>query len=331
VVLGVVESGNANGTEDDASTNTEIEAGSLPEMEGVDFGGREIPFLLESGTNRAATHHLIKHHNGEPKSLSAPVVDGKSSSLLEYMLAVPEDTRHAKLRQIFPESPVHSRREIGDEAKADPHKGPRLSSLLELSVISSVALVIIAAFHASLVRLEAFGQYVSVGYGGQPFIEGGIVGFLRGAASSAPLEALYAHSTMASAACGLSVAGASFLLRRAGLERRGRYEALARFSESEEWRAHVIGEDKPSSTIVRPAELVEAAIAGVVAYIALRLLVALVGGFQDVLSFVGVEVGVFAAESERTVFYGAFAFGLFVLWRRVSARRLRLRISRGKV
>lgn len=331
VVLAAVRHDISSEPEGNASENTDHVVAAFPELENVDFGGREIPCALEPDATRAATYRHIKLHNGEPKSVSALAGGDERFSLLDYILATSEESRHEKLREMFPESPAHSRREAGEDRWNYEF---RLSSVLGAASTASVALIVGVAAHTLLGRLEAFGQYVGVGYGGQPLVEGGLVGVLRSVANAAPLEALYAHSLLVSALCGLLAAVVGDSWRRASLDLRKRRESLARFRDSEKWRAHRIEEEHPSKSFVRPAELLEVGVAGVAVYFALRLLLGLLAEFQDVFRLVGVEMGtadVVLGEPGRAALYGAVGFGLLVLWRRVSARRMRLRIARGEV
>src|SRR5215218_4176088 len=115
-----------------------------------------------------------------------------------------------------------------------------------------------AGLDALLGRLEAFAQYVGIGYGGQPIVEGGLVGRLREIARSAPLEFLYALRKPVCLLAGIAV-GTWCLTSRMKLLRLS--ARLSRFGEGP-WQAHQIPEEREqgrtsSTALLTPREVLE--------------------------------------------------------------------------
>jgi hypothetical protein len=340
-------------------------ASALPELSGVDLGGRPMPCATGKAPHDnvpadravwAEVRRSITQRNGKPNSVPLPAIaerrhlseDAKGanappsnspeirrapSTLLNFILSIPEESRHEKLRELFPENPRRARSEPDAAPEDRTSKLPEPPTATELSLAAVVAIAVSMLVHTTLRRLESFGDYVGVGYGGLPFVKGGLSGFLRMLASSAPMDALYDNRLLSSVLAGILAAVAVFALLRGISTRRRRYESLSRFNEGE-WRAHLVEEERPSRMIVRPGEAFEAAVSCVAAFFALGLLERVFSTLLEKAETAGLEVGAFsvaAVEPGRMTMYGAVLFGLFVLWRRVSARRQLARIVEGGI
>lgn len=376
-----------------SADNREQVGGALPQLAGVDFGGREISYVPKTGPGeenarsretRNALTFLVEKHNGVPR-LSSPSIpveaEGRISehggsgeegeeprqlpaaSLSERLLQLPEDERHERLREAFPESPNRARPAATDEAgeseeetgdgEGAPFSLPRLvlpsGRALAAMVVASLLACVLTFFAAG--RLEAFSQYVEVGSDGQPTLGGGVTGQIRLIMSQEPFTSVYEWrgivSLMAGAGC--FVAGG---LRWNG---RRRLEAISLELQSHDegpWRAHLPGagsEDDPDGSgreassspawqdfevfgIVNARGLVDGLVAAGVLYGVFYLALPLVKGLHGVLAALGVSGGSseqFVAGAMALAALAAFVGGLYTTIRRSAIRAQKRKILNG--
>jgi hypothetical protein len=184
-------------------------------------------------------------------------------------------------------------------------------------------------------RVEALGYHVGVGYGGQPFVGGGLVGQLRELARSAPMEALYALREPASLLVGVAV-GIGRLRARARLQRLSR--DLQSFKEAP-WRAHLLGDGErasraPSKAAVTVREVVEGFLGGALSYALLSLLLDAAGSLYEAMVSLGLAGGSYGALFEgsgRIAPIVGLACGLYVLARRAALRHRRTKLIEGNI
>ena len=356
------------------STEEEQAQAVLPELEGIDFRGRAIAYVPKVGPGEEnarareahnACRYLVERQNGVPQLVfpSTPEEQDASdtgaeggerrdqsaapTSLAEWTLTLPEGERQGLLRNLFPESP-HRRgpspsTETGDgdeeEQEVEPTGGelrraPNISAFSALGMVLLMAAVA-AGLDALLGRLEAFGQYVGIGYGGQPIVEGGQVGRLREIAQSAPLEFLYALRTPVCLFAGIAV-GMWCLASRTKLLKLS--ADLSRFREGP-WRAHQIAEEREqartSSKIpLTPREVLEGATGAGVAFVLVHLVLVVARKFysvMDALGMVGDPYEVLFENSGRLAIIAGIACGLYVLARRIGLRKQRTKLNEGRL
>lgn len=356
------------------STEEEQTQAVLPELEGIDFRGRAIAYVPKVGPGEGnvrareannACRYLVETQNGvlqlvfpstpEEQDAGDTGAEGGErrdqsaapTSLAEWILSLPEGERQGPLRNLFPESP-HRRgpspsTETGDgdeeEREVEPARG-ELRRATNISAFSALGMVLLMAAVAAgldvlLGRLEAFGQYVGIGYGGQPIVEGGLVGRLREIARSAPLEFLYALRKPVCLLAGIAV-GMWCLASRMKLLRLS--ADLSRFREGP-WRAHQIAEEReqartPSKTPLTPREVLEGATGAGVAFVLVHLVLVVARKFysvMDALGMVGDPYEVLFENSGRLAIIAGIACGLYVLARRIGLRKQRTKLNEGRL
>ena len=312
---------------------------------------------------RNARRYLVERQNGVPRLVflstpeeqdaeaedsERPDESAAPNSLAEWILALPEEERQNSLRELFPESPnriapphyqqhrntngkVRKGKTAGERRRMTPPEMPALSALTMVPLMASIA----AGLDLLLGRLEAFGQHVGVGYGGQPVVEGGLVGRLREFARSAPLEVLYTFKEPVSLLAGV-VVGMKRLASRTRLLRLS--ADLSRFGEGP-WRAHLVTEEgaqarAPSKALLTPREALESAGGGAVAYALLYLVLSVAQEIYDAmtaLGMAGASYRVLFENSDRIAVIAAVTCGLYVLARRVGLRKQRLKLIEGRI
>jgi hypothetical protein len=357
------------------STEKEEQAEAvLPELEGIDFGGRAIAYVPKVGPGEQnarareahnACRYLVERQNGVPQLVFSSTPEEQNAgnteaeggerrdqsaaptSLAEWILILPEGERQGPLRRLFPESP-HRRgpspsKEMVDrdeEAREVEPTGGELRRAPNISAFSALGLVLLmaavaAGLDALLGRLETFAQYVGIGYGGQPIVEGGVVGQLREIARSAPLEFLYALRKPVCLLAGIAVG----MWRLASRTKLLRLSAdLSRFREGP-WRAHHIAEEReqvrtPSKTALTPREVLEGATGAGVAFVLVHLMLVVARelyGVMGAFGMVGDPYEVLFVNSGRLAIIAALICGLYVLARRIGMRRQRTRLNEGRL
>jgi hypothetical protein len=362
VVLGAVGHFRRYAADPVSNANGERAGTVLPELEGVDFGGRQITYVPKAGPGeenarareaRNACRYLVERQNGVPQLIfpstpeeqDAEAEDGEQrsesaapTSLAECILALPEEERQDSLRELFPESPsrIDPRhyRQPGDTngkaRKGRPDGEQRRMTLPEMPALPVLAMVLLMATIAAgldllLGRLEAFGQHVGVGYGGR----------LREFAWSAPLEVLYTFKEPVSLLVGV-VMGIRRLTSRTKFLRLS--ADLSRFREGP-WRAHLATEERararaPSKAPLTPREALEGAAGAAAAYALFYLTLSVARGLYDAittLGMAGASYRVLFENSDRVAVIAAVACGLYVLARRVGLRKQRTKLIEGYI
>ncbi|MDQ4042369.1 MAG: hypothetical protein M3118_00940, partial [Actinomycetota bacterium] len=344
----------------------------LPELEGVDFGGRQIPYVPKAGPGeenarvreaRNACRYLVERQNGVPRVVfpstpekqDAEAEDGERrtesaspTSLAEWILALPEGERQDSLRKLFSESPnrldppqyqqpgdmngkIRKGQPAGEQRQVTPTEMPALSILATVLLMATIA----AGLDLLLGRLQAFGQHVGVGYGGQPVVEGGLVGQLREFARSAHLEVLYALKQPVSLLV-VVVVGMRRLTSRTKVLRLS--ADLSHFGQGP-WRAHQVTEERerartPSKAPLTPREVLEGATGAVLAFVLVHLVMVVtqkVYGAMAALGMVGDSYDILFENSGQLAFIAAVACGLYVLARRVGLRKQRTKLIEGQI
>lgn len=291
VVLGALGHFRRYAAEPGSDGNAERAGTVLPELESVDFRGRQIPYVPKPGPGeenarvceaRNACRYLVERQNGVPQLMFLSVPEEQDAgdaeveggerpgekaaptSLAERILALPEGERQDSLREVFPESPNRidplNYRQPGDAngkiRKEQPDGERRRMTPPEIPALSALAIVLLMAAIAAgldllLESLEAFGQPGGVGYGDRAVVEGDLVGRLRGFTRSAPLEVLYAFKKPVSLLAGIMV-GTRRLTVRTKLLRLS--ADLSRFGEGP-WRAHLVTEERAQARAPSKAPL----------------------------------------------------------------------------
>jgi hypothetical protein len=373
VVLGAIGHFRRYASDAGSTKNAGRAGAALPELEGMDFGGREIAYVPRVGPGEenarsreawAACRFLVERQNGVARlafpSSPEPTADHAAAgsearpedaaprSLLEWILSLPEEDRQECLKELFPKGPhrnepspgsgpreanegTRGAGEAGGDRRGEPPEIPASSALATVTLMASVA----AMVDLLLGRAEAFGQYVGLGYGGQPSVVGGLVGQLRELARSAPMEALYALRKPASLLVGVAV-GVGRLGARTKLQRHS--EDLRRFQEGP-WRAHLVGERErasraPSKAPVTPKEVVEGLAGGALGCALLYLALDVAGRIYGAMVSLGMTDGSYEMIFEgsgRIAAIGGLACGLYVLARRAALRRQGANLIEGRI
>ncbi len=341
----------------------------LPELEGVDFDGRQLAYAPRAGAElgepnaryheaASAARWLVERQGGgpmvvgfggeenhadEPDDGTEGVEEGSLDrsggpiSLGEWILTLPEDEARDRLRELFPESPARedahegSENRGGEGKEVGEAKPPPLSSKL---VFGALALAAVAGTVLDLLilRLRDFAGYVGVGPGGEPLMYAGTLGALRRLADSAPFHVLYDLHWVAALACALLVTFAVVSkIRKIELARL----MAARVRLGERWELHLApGKALPSGAILTPGELFWAALAWPVAYL---LSGWLISGAEALLSLATrlrvapLLEDLLVSDPTLSSVYAATGFAVFVLWRRRSIRTAEARMLAGRI
>jgi hypothetical protein len=374
VVLGAVGHFRRYATGTGSTEKEEQAEAVLPELEGVDFGGRAIVYVPKVGPGEQnarareahnACRYLVERQNGVPQLVFPSTPEEQNAgdtgaeggerrggsaapaSLAEWIVTLPEGERQGSLRRLFPESP-HRRGPSpskksgnGDEEtrELEPTEG-ELRTTLDISAFSALGMVLLmaavaAGLGALLGYLEAFGQYVGTGYGGEPIVEAGLVGRLREIARSASLEFLYALRKPVCLLAGI-VVGVWCLTSRTKLLRLS--ANLSRFREGP-WRAHQIAEEweqarTPSTAPMTPREVLEGATGAGVAFVLIDLVLVIARKLYGVMGALGMardSQKVLFEASGRLAIIAGIACGLYVLSRRIGLRKQRIKLNEGRL
>jgi hypothetical protein len=371
VVLGAVGHFRRYAAGSDPTENEEQSEAVLPELEGIDFGGRAIAYVPKAGPGEEnarareahnACRYLVERQDGIPLLVfpSSPEKqnagdtgaeggerrDGRAvpTSLAEWILALPEGERQGSLRRLFAESP-HRRspspsKETGARVNEAREVEPTREETLNISAFSVLGMVLLmvavaAGLDALLGRLEAFGQYVGIGYGSEPIVERGLVGLLREITRSAPLEFLYALRKPVCLLSGIAV-GTWCLTSRMKLLRLSAH--LSRFREGP-WRAHQIPEERKqartsSTAPLTPREVLEGATGAGVVFVLIRLVLVVAQKLYGVAGALGMgrdTYKILFENSGRLAIIAALICGLYVLTRRIGQRKQRTRLNEGRL
>lgn len=342
----------------------------LPELAGVDFGGRRIAYVPVSGPGegpsrtREADHacrYLIEKQKGKPElifpSTPGPATPGASdhpTSMSGWISSLPRENRQQKLKEIFPESPnrttepgqENANKTPGDKGRAadatnseyeeTQEKRFRLPPTTTLAVMGATSLVAAVVCYLLIGRLRSFSEYVGVGFGGQPFIEGGPVGSLRLLARSAPFDFLYAHAFSLSLLAGLIAFSVAFHVWHTRRRVVDLTEDLQQFAQGP-WSAHRLDggpRDDLLWSLVETRDLVGSLLAAVFASAFIYLVLTLAGTAYAGLTALGAVSGAYAflfhAPTILALIAG-LATGVYVLINRSGKHRGRARIALGRI
>ncbi len=269
------------------SPGRQPEGSVLPELDGVDFAGRDVAYVPRTGAAvgeenaryheaESAARWLVERQGGRPgvAAVGDAGREAAPSSLAGWILSLPEDETREKLRELFPESPRRrtrtgpgsdDRRDERAEAEPEGEGSPPVPIRL-VAVPVVVGAVFALGLYVALVCLQGFSEYLGTRPSGERIPEGALLGALRALASSPPLEFLY---TVPVATAVLAGTGAGLLVwrraRRAYLGRR----AAEQTRVAERWKLHERPRKEPPTAVpVTPAEAGWAALAWPLVYLA---------------------------------------------------------------
>ena len=335
----------------------------LPELEGVNFGERQIAYAPRAGVSLGeqnaryheatpAARRLIERQNGRPAVVD--LGDGEGSddetvptSLGGWILSLPDERSKEHLRELFPESPASKDgaretddyREIQETPKAsgshgpgerrDDHASRSLPPALTYGMVALASLVG-AALDLTILRLRDFAVYVDVQPGGDPILYAGALGILRRLADAAPFHVLYgAHWLVAFAAALLLVFA---VLSKAGKSHQANLSAECMRLE-ERWNLHLTPVRVPPAVLLTPGEVVWPVLTWPIAYLVSGWVIS---GTQGLLSLaasleLAPDVGTLVADPAQASLYTATALSAFVFWQRRSIRAAEGRMLRGEI
>ena len=336
----------------------------LPELAGVDFEERNIIYVPRSVSAEAkdrageaghALRYLIEKQNGQPNLIfpSDPLATSASTeptSMAEWIVALPEAERQAKLKELFPESPRRASAAADDDVSQEKDDVPpaddneaaarplTLPSTPALALMGLVGLLATLVAYLLIARLQSFSEYVGVGFGGQPFIGGGTLGAMRRMAGSAPFETLYDHKLSLSLLTGLAALSAALYVwhaRRRLVDLAGDLQLFA----TGPWSAHQFDGDQRREEqllggFISAEDLLWSVLGGVGSFVLIYLTFALVEKIQAASTAFGLASRSYAslfANSTTFALIGALAAGLYVLLNRTGKHRGRARIAQGRI
>lgn len=336
----------------------------LPELEGVDFDGRQIAYAPRAGAALGeanaryheaapATRWLVERQNGRPAVLgfgdgdepahddneaAAGAVEesGMPTSLGEWILSLDEDDASERLRELFPESPVREQavRPVDDQRRTDESGDdatpPPLPSKVAYTMLA-LAAVAGAVLDGLILRLRDFAGYVSVGPGGDQIMYAGHLGPVRRLADSPPFHLLYDLHSLAAFAAALAVAFA--VVSKARRTHLARWRT-GRIRPEERWELHLTpAKQRPSGTVLTPGEALWTVLAWPVAYVLSGWLLSGAWGLLLLAARLEMapDVGAPVADPTLASIYAATLFSVFVLWRRRSIRAGEAAMLRGKI
>ncbi|MGF1472719.1 MAG: hypothetical protein ACFB50_13395 [Rubrobacteraceae bacterium] len=334
----------------------------LPELEGVDFGERQIAYAPRSGPGLAeanARYHevetaarwLVGRQNGSPAIVgfgdeSADAGGGQDAltSLGEWILSLDAKDTELRLRELFPEVPAtgddpaegdHTeggeQAGTGDKPKGSP--GPALPPTLVYGAVA-VAAAVAAVLDLLILRLSEFAGYVSVGPEGDSLLYAGVLGPVRDLADSAPFQVLYSFHGALSLAAALALTVA--IITKSGKSHRAKWRA-DRMRLEERWDLHLTPSRAPSKALLTTREVVYPVLLWPVAYLVSGWLIwgaeaglSLAITLQMVPEF-GADLTTLVENPTRASLYAATAVSAFALYQRRSIRAAHNRMLQGRI
>jgi len=342
---------------------------ALPELEGVDFAGRQIPYAPRAGAQLGeanarfheapkAARWLVERYGGAPAvvglagaedlsqdggAASSTAVSSRPTSLGEWLLARGEDGTYESLRGIFPESPDRKGQipEDEDAEGAVDHRetesppglataAPPLSAKVVGGFVA-LAAGIGAVLALVLMRLRDFAGYVSSTPEGEPILYAGPFGPLRRLADSPPFQVLYDYVYVVALAAAVALALVFVARFRAAHVARWRADRLRL---QERWRLHLAPEAaRPSGGILTAGEAAWGVVAWPAAYVLCGWLLSTADALLSVAATLGMlpQTGPIVADPLLASVYAATVCAVFVLWRRRSIRFAEARMLAGKI
>ena len=338
----------------------------LPELEGLDFGERQIAYAPRSGPGLAeanARYHevepaarwLVGRQNGSPAivglgedSPDAGKDQDAPTSLGEWILSLDANDTESRLRELFPEAPAtgddqaeQDHTEEGEEAgsgdkpKEEPAEPaqPALPSTLVYGAVG-VGAAVAAVLDLLILRLSEFAGYVSVGPDGNSILYAGALGLVRELADSTPFQVLYSfHGPLSMVvAFALTVA----IITKSGKSHRAKWRA-DRMRLEERWDLHLTPARAPSSALLAAGEVLWPVLLWPVAYLVSGWLIwvaeavlLLAITLQMVPEF-GADLTPLVENPTRASLYAATAVSAFVLYQRRSIRAAHNKMLQGKI
>lgn len=334
------------------SPGRQPEGAVLPELEGVDFAGREVAYAprigVTAGEENARYHEgesaarwLIEKQDGRPSVAAVGDVgqDTGSTSLAEWILSLPEDETREKLRELFPESPKRRTRtslgsddDRGEQAEAEPEgEGSPHTPTRPAAASVVVGAVFALVLYVALARLQSFSEYVVAGPSGEPMPEGALLGVLRALAGSPPLEFLYAVPAATAMLAGL---GVGLLLWRRARRVRLDQRAVQQVRLAHHWELHERPrKESPSTVSVTLAEAGWSALTWPLGYLASGLILNMTERLLDIAADLGLASATGPLVTDPISVSAAVATlaAAFVLWRRRTIRVGEARMLGSKV
>lgn len=333
----------------------------LSELDGVDFGGRQIAYAPRSGVSlgeanaryhevEPAARWLIERQNGSPAVVGLGdddpgAGDGAApTSLGEWILSLDEHESETRLRELFPEAPAaedarakpdheggDQKAGLGDKSAGEPD--PPLPPVLVYGTVGAAAAVG-AVLDLLILRLRDFAGYVSVTPGEDQMMYAGGLGPVRELADSAPFQVLYTFHTLVALAAALVLTVA--IISKAGKSHRAKWRA-ERMRLEERWDLHLTPARAPSKDLLTKGEVLWPVLIWPVAYLVAGWLVrvaeaglSLAVALQMVPGF-GTDPGTLVENPTRASVYAATALSAFVLYRRRTIRAAHNRMLQGKI
>lgn len=318
----------------------------LPELDGVDLSGRELAYVPRAGSGEEnaryheaelAARSLVERQGGRP--LVAGVRDaGREdgpTSLAEWLLSLPEDETHRRLRELFPEGPRRrTRMDTGGEGGHGEHveaEDDGATPVRIAAILAAMGAVVAIVVYLGLVRLRTFSKSVGVGSTGEPMLEGGSPGALHALTGSPPFELLYAAPAASASVVGIGAA--LFLWRKARMAYVGRRVA-ERVRLASRWELHETLRKEPSTVVpVTLPEAILTALAWPVAYLAASWLLKTIERLLALAADLGMvhATGTLVAYPTNACAAMATLVAAFVLWRRRAMRVGDARMLSGRI
>lgn len=332
----------------------------LPELEGVDFGGRQIAYAPRTGADfiednaryhevESAARWLIERQNGNPAVVAIgddnPGAETPSpTSLGEWMLSLDDTEASFRLRELFPQAlatndrPSEQDHTGGGEKDAaedgsswDP--GPSLPPTLVYGAVGAGA-VVAAVLDLLILRLKDFAGYVSVGSNGDAILYGGALGAVRELADSTPFQILYSVHSLVALAAAFAVTIA--IVSKSGKTQRAKWRA-DRMRLEERWELHLTPARAPSRALLTPGEVLWPVLIWPVAYLISGWLMCVAeAGLSLAVTLqmtpkTGADLGTLVENPTHASLYAATAVAVFVLYQRRSIRATHNRMLQGKI
>jgi hypothetical protein len=332
------------------SSGRQLRDAVLPELDGVDFGGREVAHVPRAGAavgEENARYHeatraarwLVEKQGGRPRVATVREAGREAgpTSLAEWILSLPEDETRERLRELFSRSPhSRTRKDSGPdgglgmetEVEAEQDRPPSLSPRLAAAP-AVVGAVLAVVLYLGLARLKDFSEHAGVGPFGEPRQESGLPGILRALAGSAPAEVLYAAPAATSLLAGVGL----FLWRRAGYRRLER-RAAKKIRVDNRWDLHERPrKEPPPAYLITTTETLWAALVWPTAYLVSDWLLKTTEHLLVLAAELSMVPGTKSLVGDPTFACSVTATlaATFVLWRRRTIRLGEARMLGGKI
>lgn len=319
----------------------------LPELEGVDFSGRQLPYAPRSGMSlgeqnaryhaaESAARWLAKRQSGCPAVVALGDGQEAPSSLGGWIQSLDEDGAKESLRELFPQRPAAEGKELPADACGEEHEPeeqkfePTFTTKVAYLAVA-LAAVAAAATDLLILRLREFAGYINVRPNGDPVLYDGALGFLRELADSAPFRLLYELHGIVAFTVSLILLFA--ILSKVHRIHRSRWRVdTTRQKERREPQVFA-GGTTPSRALLTPGEVLWAAISWPLAYLLAAWLIGIGESLFQLATTLQMASGSgpLVSDPVRASIYVATLSAVFVLWRRRSIRAAEVNTLRGKI